>query len=229
MLELVDHRCSLTMGDKVPLSELTLGEADSFLENLICQTQGSGGWFYSHSLTKCQRKFNVVVSDLNTAGGVDLSDEDRALQVAEELESTHEKYKTGHEVITGIMSKFDVGSTVAALGTTVAEIEPEAVMTATCVVLSAASNLASMKFPDLTMHKVLASLQNIEGKLDQILAAPLKMAIDGYDTVVNAVITKDFERAYGQLQHRIRDARQAFHYADKKNIGIESFRYECHE
>ena len=26
-----------------PLSELTLGEADSFLETLICQTQGSGG------------------------------------------------------------------------------------------------------------------------------------------------------------------------------------------
>ena len=45
-------------------------------------------------------------------------------------------YSTGHDAITGMMSKFDVGSKVSKLGSTVAEIEPEAVMTATCVVLS---------------------------------------------------------------------------------------------
>ena len=123
------------------------------------------------------------------------------------------------------MSKFEVGSSVAKLGAVVAEIEPEAVMTATCVVLSAASNLASLKVPDLTMHKVLASLQSIEDKLDQVLTSPLKMAIDGYDTVINAVLTGDFKRAYDQLHSLIRDSRQAFHYADKKNIGIESFRF----
>ena len=123
------------------------------------------------------------------------------------------------------MSKFEVGSPVAKLGAIVAEIEPEAVMTATCVVLSAASNLASLKFPDLTMHKVLASLQSIEDKLDQVLKTPLKMAIDGYDTMINAVLTGDFKRAYDQLHSLIRDSRQAFHYADKKNIGIESFRF----
>ena len=123
------------------------------------------------------------------------------------------------------MSKFEVGSPVAKLGAIVAEIEPEAVMTATCVVLSAASNLASLKLPDLTMHKVLASLQSIEDKLDQVLTTPLKMAIDGYDTVINAVLTGDFKRAYDQLHSLIRDSRQAFHYADKKNIGIESFRF----
>ena len=116
------------------------------------------------------------------------------------------------------MSNFDVGST------TVARVEPEAVMTATCVVLSAASNVASMKFPDLTMHKVLASLQRIEGGLDQILAAPLNMAIDYYKTVINAVLTGNFLDAFEQLQHLIREARQAFHYANKKNIGIESYR-----
>ena len=33
------------MSGRRPLSELTLGEADSHLENLICQTQGSGGGF----------------------------------------------------------------------------------------------------------------------------------------------------------------------------------------
>ena len=167
----------------------------------------------------------LLGSGLSSARGVDVSDKDRALQFADKVVSAHKNYKTGYDAVTGIMSKYDVGSNVAELGSTVARIEPEAVMTATCVVLSAASNLAAMKFPDLTMHKVLASLQNIEGKLDQILAAPLKLAIDGYDTVVNKVITKDFKRAYEQLQHLIRDARQAFHYADKKNIGIQSFRY----
>ena len=115
------------------------------------------------------------------------------------------------------MSNFDMGSTVS-------QLEPEAVMTATCVVLSAASNVASLKLPDLTMHKVLASLQSIEDKLDQVLTTPLKMAIDGFDTVINAVLTGDFKRAFDQLHSLIRDSRQAFHYADKKNIGIESFR-----
>ena len=119
------------------------------------------------------------------------------------------------------MSKFDVGPSVAKLSS----IEPEAVMTATCVVLSAASNLASMKVPDMTMHKVLASLERIEDKLDQVLTTPLKMAIEGYDSVINAVLTGDFKRASGQLHSLIRDSRQAFHYADKKNIGIESFRF----
>ena len=184
------------------------------------------GFIYIKSQTYTIRAiFNVVVSDLNHASGVDLSDEDRALQFADELESAHEKYKVGYEVTNGIMSKFDVGSTVAKLGTTVAEIEPEAVMTATSVVLKAASDVASLKFPDLTMYKVLASLKRIEGKLDQMLKAPLNMAIDGYDTILNAVIEKEFKLAYEQLPSLIRDARQAFHYADNKDIGIESFRY----
>ena len=78
--------------------------------------------------------------------------------------------------MTEMMSKFDVESTAGNLET-VDQLDPEAVMTATCVVLSAASNVASLKFPDMTMHKVLAALQRIEGKLDKILKTPLNMAI----------------------------------------------------
>ena len=48
---------------------------------------------------------NIVASDLNSARGQDVSDGDRAVQIADELESTHEKFKTGHEVMSGIMSK----------------------------------------------------------------------------------------------------------------------------
>lgn len=125
--------------------------------------------------------------------------------------------------MTEMMSKFDVESTAGNLETA-DQLDPEAVVTATCVVLSAASNVASLKFPDMTMHKVLAALQRIEGKLDKILKTPLNMAIDYYKTILNAVMTGNFKHAYEQLQPLIRESRQAFHYANEKNIGIESFR-----
>jgi len=175
------------MSRRRPLSELTLKEANSFLENLICQTQGSG------------------VSNLQWEKGEDVSDEDRAQQITESY---------------GIMSNFDVGSTGS-------QIEPEAVMTATCVVLSGASNVASLRFPDLTMHKMLASLQRIEGKLDQMLAAPLNKAFDYYKSVINAVVSEDFKLAFEKLPLLMDNATTAFHYANKKNIGIESYRECC--
>ena len=126
--------------------------------------------------------------------------------------------------MTEIIEKFDVGSTVAKFGSTVTEIDPEAVMTATCVVLSAASNVASLKFPDLTMHKVLASLQRIEEGLDQLLTTPLNKAIDYYKTVLNAVLSENFKLAFEKLPLLMDNATTAFHYANKKNIGIESYR-----
>ena len=130
---------------------------------------------------------NVVVTDLNTDRGNAVSDEDRGLQIANDVVSAHENYKTGHDSEAGIMSKFDVGSTVGKLGSTATavKIEPKDMMTATCNALSAASSVTSMKFPDLTMHKVLASLRRIEEGLDQVL----NKAIDFYKTVciINAV------------------------------------------
>ena len=58
---------------------------------------------------------NVVVSYLHSARGVDVSDEDRKLQLREKLQSAHGNYQTGHDAVTGIMSKYDVGSSVAEL------------------------------------------------------------------------------------------------------------------
>ena len=153
-----------------------------------------------------------------------MSDKDRALQIADEFGSAHEKYKTGHDIVSGFLSRFDLGSSVELVGNAVAHIEPEAVMTATCVVLSAASNVASMKVPDMTMHKVLAALEKIEGKLDQILKTPLNMAIDYYRTVINAVLTGNFKHAFEQLGNLISNAREAFHFANTKDIGVESYR-----
>ena len=115
------------------------------------------------------------------------------------------------------MSNFDVDSTVA-------RIEPEDVMTATCVVLSAASNVASMKLPDFTMQKVLASLHRIEEGLDQVLTEPLNTAFDYYKTVINAVLSDNYKLAFDRLPLLEERATKAFHYANKKNIGIESYR-----
>ena len=146
-----------------------------------------------------------------------------ALQAADKAESIHGRYTTAHGAMTTIMSKFEFGSAVAKLET-VAAIDPEAVMTATCVVLSAASDVASMKVPDLTMQKVLAALKRIEGKLDQMLTTPLNKAVDYYKNVINAVLTENFKLAFEKLPLLMDNATTAFHYANKKDIGIESFR-----
>ena len=185
------------MSTKRPLSELTLGEADSFLEDLICQTQRSGGWFMITNACHLYKSHVVVGSSLQRVRG----------------EDAHEIHTIGQ----GMMSK-DVDSTVA-------RVEPEAVMTATCVVLSAASNVASLKFLDLTMHKVLASLQRIEGRLvDQMLTEPLNLAIDYYKTVIKAVLSDNFKLAFDTLPLLEERATKAFHYANNKKIGIESYR-----
>ena len=168
---------------------------------------------------------NVVVSDLNTGRGVDVTDEERRQQWEDQLQSAQDYYETGQEVVNTIMSKFDVGSVVAKLDTTVAKIDTEAVMTASCVALSAASNIVTLKPPDLTAHQVLEALKRIEGKIDKQLKTPLKMAVNGYKTVMNAVRTANFKEAYTQLHDLIRDARQAFHYANDEEIEIESYRY----
>ena len=57
-----------------------------------------------------------------------------------------------------------------------------------------------------------------------MLTTPLNKAIDYYKTVINAVLTENFKTAFETL-HLLKDnATTAFHYANKKTIGIESFR-----
>ena len=62
------------------------------------------------------------------------------------------------------MSKFDISSAASSLS------DPESVLFSTCVVLSAASNVASLKFPDMTIHKVLASFENTRPGVQQCQA-----------------------------------------------------------
>ena len=80
------------------------------------------------------------MSSLQKEKRKDISDGDRALHFAERLETAHDVLEAGYEMVS-----------------TVSHIESEAVMTATCVVLSAASDVASLHFPDLTMHKAVLS------------------------------------------------------------------------
>ena len=122
-----------------------------------------------------------------------------------------------------MMSKFDTGSSVAVLDSVIS-LDPETVLSATCVVLSAASNVASMKFPDMTMHKVLASLERIEGNLKKILETPLKKAIDTFEFILKAVRSGNFESAYDKLERLIDNAETAFHYANSDQLSIQSYR-----
>ena len=76
----------------------------------------------------------------------------------------------------------------------------------------------------MTMKDLRSALDRIDGNLDQILTTPLKMAIDYNKTLMNSMLTRNFKYAYEQLQPLIAEARRAFHYANKQDIEIESYR-----
>ena len=126
-----------------------------------------------------------------------------------------------------LLSSFDIRAPNSLTGS-VASLDPEVVLSTTCVVLTAASNVSSMKFPDWTMYKVLASLKRIEGNLKTILETPLKKAIDTFDFILDAVVFGKFESAYEKLEKLIDNAETAFHYADgnEGKLSIVSYR-EC--
>ena len=124
-----------------------------------------------------------------------------------------------------MLSKFDVSSSVAVVDA-VASADPETVITTASYILSAASDVAILRLPDITMFKVLASLKRIEGGLAQILEAPLRKAIDTFEFILKAAGTGNFESAYDKLEKLIDNAETAFHYTDKNELSIESYR-EC--
>ena len=180
----------------LPLSDLTLGDADSFLESILRQTHETGG-------KSSQKKKNEDSND-----------------------------KTGYEIMTEIMSKFNVVSKVDEPETNdnvvIPVPSPVMIMTATCVVLSAASNVTPTKGPELTMKRMASALERIEGKKEKkdSLTAPLNMAIEYYKTVMHAVMEGNFNGAFDQLDHLIEKAKQASQYANnsKKDISLETFR-----
>merc|ERR1711978_515948 len=111
-------------------------------------------------------------------------------------------------------NRMDLGSTVSAA------LDPDAVlMTTTCVVLSAASDVASLKIPNLTLAK-------IEGKLDTILKTPLNNAIDFFHRAINYILTGNNEEALKIIADLYKEATTAFNYADGKYISLKSYK-EC--
>ena len=207
-------------GDSRPLSELTLEEADSFLE-AVSLTRGD---------LKCLAFLKVSIqlilaSDLHKAKGEDLTEKEKVVNFMDDYNTGADAASDTLDFTKKMLSKFDISSSVAVLDK-VASLDPETVLSATCVVLSAASNVASMKFPDMTMHKVLASLERIEGNLKTMLEAPLKKAIDTFEFILKAVRTANFESAFDKLEKLIDNAETAFHYADKNKLSIKSYR-EC--
>ena len=100
--------------------------------------------------------------------------------------------------------------------------------TSTCVVLSTASSVASLKIPDVTIQQILMIVKKIEKSVDKILRAPLKTALENFNFILDAVETGNFESAFAKLPILDEDAMKAFHYADGENgkISIESYK-EC--
>ena len=185
----------------LPLSDLTLGDADSFLESILRQT---------HEADETGGKLS------HTSKENDVTNEDSG-------------DKTGHDVMTEIMSKYDVVSKVDESGTD-DKVVLSSIMTATCVVLTAASNVVPTKAPEMTMKRVASALEKIDGKKKSLLmlTAPLNMAIEYYKAVMHAVMEGNFLGAFEKLDHEhlIQQAKQAFQYANNnEDISLETFRY----
>ena len=124
-----------------------------------------------------------------------------------------------------MLSNLDERSSIAVVDT-VASVDPETVITTVSFILSTASDVAVLRLPDITMIRILASLKRIEGGLAQILEAPLRKAIDTFEFILKAASTGNFESAYDKLEKLIDNAETAFHYTDKNELSIESYR-EC--
>ena len=101
-------------------------------------------------------------------------------------------------------------------------------MITTCVVLSAASDVASLKIPNLTMARILQSLAKIEGQLDIILKTPLNNAIDYFHRAVNFILTGNNKDALKIIGDLYKEATTAFSYErqDGKNMSLKSYK-EC--
>ena len=98
--------------------------------------------------------------------------------------------------------------------------------TSTCVVLSTASSVASLKIPDVTIQQILMTVKKIEKSIDKILRAPLLTALENFDFILIAVKTGNFESAFETIPILNEDAMKAFHYADGENgkISMESYK-----
>ena len=139
--------------------------------------------------------FEFSATDLDKAKGEDLTEEEKCVNFMDDHNARADAASDTIDFTREMLSKFDTNVSVAVLDT-VASLDPETVLSTACVVLSAASNVASMKFPDMTMHKVLASLERIEGNLKTILETPLKKAIDTFEFILKAVRSGNFKSAY---------------------------------
>lgn len=96
---------------------------------------------------------------------------------------------------------FDVGSSVALLGSTVMNID----MTA------------------LTLHQIKKSVEQIDRKVSKLLRASLLNAIDHFNEVTDYFLSKKFEKAYVTLDKVLNNATDTFNKIADKNIDMETF------
>ena len=96
---------------------------------------------------------------------------------------------------------FDVGSSVALLGSTVKSID----------------------MTGLTLHQIKKSVEQIDKKVSKLLRAPLLNAIAHFNEVMDYFLSCEYEDAYNTADKVLNNATDAFSKIADKNIDIETF------
>ena len=96
---------------------------------------------------------------------------------------------------------FDVGSSVALLGSTVKSID----------------------MTGLTLHQIKKSVEQIDKKVSKLLRAPLLNAIAHFNEVTDYFLSCEYEDAYNTADKVLNNATDAFSKIADKNIDMETF------
>ena len=214
--------------EKKPISELTLGEAEAYLEDSMCMPETViGEW---RQLRMYIFIYNLYLRESKTDGDKSTQKEKCLLDRAKDYVSKFDEEK---EKVLEHADSFNIAVQVVGLvgsaGMVLSKycLDPETA-TSACVVLSTASSVASLKIPDITSHQILMTVKKIEKNVNKILRTPLNTSLDTFFFILDAVETGNFESAYQRLPVLEEDSKKAFYYAngDYGKISLNSYK-EC--
>jgi len=173
------------------ITELSAKDARNGLDQLLLRSSGTAA--------EAGIRHELVGDDL--VGDFALMISDKVGGGNEKLESA--AYMLTTFVILETVQKvfFDVGSSVALLGSTVGKID----MTA------------------LTLHQIKKSVQQIDKKVSKLLKAPLLNAIDHFNEVTDYFMSHKYEDAYNMVNEVKKCATNAFNLIAENNIDIKTF------
>ena len=90
-------------------------------------------------------------------------------------------------------------------------------------VLNVGSGFTKMDLSGITLMQIKETVQRIEGKVDQMLEAPLKNAKTHCDSAITRISNKFMEDAYHLFDKVINEATKAYNLLNKKDISMNDF------